>query len=944
MAGPWQPAAGRMVGRTAELTRLRQRLARLRASGSGGLVLVFGEAGVGKSRLVRELAFGAEHSAVSVLIGRAVPDGEPYRPLVEALGGALRDRGLPDDETLQPYLPVLAAVLPDAAVAGGRIDPRGGAVLGEAVLRLLAAVAHRSGGAGTLLILEDLHWVDPDTLTVLTYLAHAAESSPLLLVGTSRAEVALPQPLLDLAAATQAAELPLERLDADDVRELVEVCLSGRPPEEVVAFVRDNADGLPLLIEELLNGLRSVGALDPAGRLVGPLTPAVPRTFAATVQRRVEDLDPAARSVLRAAAVLGRRFDWSLLPEVTGLAEAEVLAGLRAGVKSGLVRAGAGDTFEFRHALTGEAIRDDLLPPERRALAHAAAEIVERRDPEAYALAAGLRAAAGEDERAAELSVAAGREAARQGALATADLLLSRAAELATAPELKTQAERELLTVLAGKGDAERALALGERLLRGGDQSVRLVLAEVGADAERWDVAAAYLSAIADDGDPRLSVLVARLAYARGEPERARTMAEATLRAARERGLWPVACQALEVIGRVARIDDAAGARDAFAAAEALAREHDLPTNRVSALHELGTVDLLQDGSTGRLERARQLAEEAGVLGKAATLDLQIAAGLLHSEPARGLEHARRCADVARRLHTDRLYATAVCFQAIAHAELGDQEQAERCSTQALALAPDDLDINAAVWGQVRAHEALLADDLPRLVETLDRAEDYLRRSPSTAATPIRGLWALVRTLAGKDADAARAEARRASVNWENVALIGYAEAVAAGRRGRRREADRELAEADRAMAALPWWQHRIRLLVAEAALTDGWGDPIGWAREALPVFAGRGETRLASRCREVLRKAGAPVPRPGRGDTPVPPALRAVGVTSREVDVLRLMGEGLTNTAIAQRLVLSPRTIETHVANLIAKTGVPNRAALVALARATFKSGPGGG
>ena len=92
---------------------------------------------------------------------------------------------------------------------------------------------------------------------------------------------------------------------------------------------------------------------------------------------------------------------------------------------------------------------------------------------------------------------------------------------------------------------------------------------------------------------------------------------------------------------------------------------------------------------------------------------------------------------------------------------------------------------------------------------------------------------------------------------------------------------------------------------------------------------------------REVLRRAGAPVPRPGRGDTPVPSSLRAVGVTSREVDVLRLMGEGLTNTAIAQRLVLSPRTIETHVANLVAKTGVSNRAGLVALARARIKSGP---
>ncbi|HEY6745156.1 MAG TPA: AAA family ATPase [Mycobacteriales bacterium] len=940
MSVPWQAAASRMVGRAAELSALRGRLELLRGAGTGGLVVVAGEPGVGKSRLMRELAAAAAEARLTVLTGRAVPNGEPYRPLVEALSRALRDRGLPDDDALRPYLPVLAAVLPDAEVAGGRTDPRGGAVLGEAVLRLLAALAARRSTAGTLLVLEDLHWVDPDTLTVLTYLAHAADSAPLLLVVTSREERGLPQPLLELVAATQATVLPIGRLDPDEVRELVESCLTGRPPEEVVAFVRDNADGLPLLIEELLTGLGAVGALSPAGRLVGPLTPAVPRTFGATVRRRVERLDPAARSVVRAAAVLGRRFDWSLLPEVTGRPEAEVLAGLRSAVQSGLVEADEGNTFHFRHSLTGDAIRDDLLPPELRALAHAAAEIVEDRDPEAYALAAGLRAAAGEDERAAELSVAAGVVAARRGALHSADLLLSRAAILATAPELTARAERELLSVLALKGDAERALALGERLLRDGDDGVRRVLAQVAADAERWDVAAAYLSSIpqadpdgSPDGDPMVGVLAARLAYARGEPARARQMAQTVLGAAREAKQWSVAVQALLVVGRVARLDDTGSARDAFAAAETLAQEYDLPLDRVAALHELGTIDLLEDGSTTRLERARGLAEDAGLVGLAATLDLQIAAGLLHSDADRALGYALRCADVSRRLRADRLFATAVCFQGIAHAELGHAEEAEKCVTRSLALFPDDLDINAAAWGQVRARAALIADDLDRLLQTLDKAADYLRRSPSVTPTPTRGLWALVRTIAG-DGDGARDEARPSTVNWENAALLGYAEAVAAGRRGRRREAEAELAAADRAMARLPWWRHRIRLLIADSAVTDGWGDPIGWAREALPVFAGRGETRLASRCREVLRKAGAPVPRPGRGDTPVPAALRAAGVTSREVDVLRLLADGLTNTAIAQRLVLSPRTIETHVANLVAKTGVPNRAGLVELAK----------
>jgi DNA-binding CsgD family transcriptional regulator/tetratricopeptide (TPR) repeat protein len=937
VAGPWQASATRLVGRADELAHLRELVAGLRGpGGSGRLVLVAGEPGVGKTRLVREVVAGAEEAGVTVLVGRAVPDGEPYRPLVEALGGALRERPLPDEEALRPYLPVLAAVLPDAGTAAGRVDPRGGAVLGEAVLRLVSAL---SGPAGAVLVLEDLHWVDPDTLTVLTYLAHAADTAPLLVVATAREEPALPRPLLDLVTATAATVLPLGRLDPADVRAVVEACLAGRPPEEVVAFVRDNADGLPLLIEELLTGLGSVGALSPAGRLTGPLTPAVPRTFAATVRSRVDALAEDARAVVQAAAVLGRRFEWSVLPELTGLPPAAVLAGLRAAVRSGLVEVGDGEEFRFRHALTRDAVLDDLLPPERRTLASAAAGIVELRDPEAYALAAGLRADAGDDERAAQLSVAAGREAARRGALHSADLLLTRAADLASAPELREEAERELLRVLAGKGDAERALALGGRLLRDGDDGVRLLLAQVAADADRWDDVAAHLAELpagpgdGDGGDPRVGVLAARLAHERGEPGKARRMAEAALAVARDQREWSVACQALGVVGRAARLDDAATAAEAFTAAEALAAEHRLPQDQISALAELGTVDLLVDGATERLERARSIAADAGMLGLAATLDVQVSAGLLHRDPDRALTYAQRSADVAHRLGADRLTGTAVTFQAIAHVQLGHGDAARRCVEQALRLAPDDLDVNAAIWGNVRAHEALVADDLDRLRETLDRCADFLRRSPSTTPTPTRGLWALVVTLAGDGADA-RAEARPSSVNWENAALLGYADAVDAGRRGRREDAARLLAAADEPMGRLPWWRHRIRLLVADAALDGGWGDPVSWSREALPVFADRGETRLASRCREVLRRAGAPVPRPGRGDTPVPAALRAVGVTSREVDVLRLMGEGLTNTAIAQRLVLSPRTIETHVANLVAKTGSRNRAGLVVLAK----------
>ncbi|MFW6090703.1 MAG: helix-turn-helix transcriptional regulator [Actinomycetota bacterium] len=933
MAAPWQASSSRLVGRGGELDRLRRLLEGMGETGTGRLVLVHGEAGVGKSRLVREATAVAHRAGVSVFFGRAVPSSEAYRPLAEALSAALRGRPLPRENGLRPYLPALSALLPDIGVER-RPDPPGGVMLGEAILRLVTALA---GPHGAMLVLEDLHWADLDTLDVLSYLGDAAGSSPLVLVTTARDEPDTPQRLLELALDCQADVIPLERLGPRDVLEVVESCLSASPPAELVDFVVEHADGLPFLVEELLTELAAVGALIPDGTLTGPLAANVPRTFAATVRRRLADLDPGARSVVETAAVLGRRFDWRLIPEITGLGERVVLAGLRSAVASGLVVVDAADsdTFRFRHALTCEAVRTDLLPPEYRSIARSAAAVVEQREPLASDLAAELWMAAGEDGRAAELYLAAGQQARRRGALQTADAQLTRAGRLAASrPELRREAEAALLEVLANAGDTDRALALGERLLASGQTSVRLTLAEVAAEAGRWDVAAAGLDAVPDTDDPRASVLAARLAHERGRPEDAQRIAERALTRAVERNQWSVACQALEVTGRAARVADLEAAWDAFLAAERLANDHDLPLARVSALHELGTVDLLLDGSTFRLDQARALALEAGALSLAAKVDVQIAASLLHRDADAALVHAQRSAEHAGRLRMDQLRATALFFQAAAHAHLRDVPAMERCVAEARRLAPDDLDVNAGIWGAVYAHVALLDDDRGRLAECLDRAIDYLRKSPTTAPAPTYGLWALVRTLDDREGEAARAEARPSGVNWENRALLGYADAVDAGRRGRPDEARQLLAAADAAMGARPWWRHRIRLLVADEALAGGWGDPVGWAREALAAFVRRGDDRLAARCRETLRHAGVPVPRHGRGDTAVPARLRRLGVTSREMDVLQLVAEGLTNSAIAERLVLSPRTVETHVANLVAKTKATGRSGLASLVK----------
>ena len=197
--------------------------------------------------------------------------------------------------------------------------------------------------------------------------------------------------------------------------------------------------------------------------------------------------------------------------------------------------------------------------------------------------------------------------------------------------------------------------------------------------------------------------------------------------------------------------------------------------------------------------------------------------------------------------------------------------------------------------------------------------------SPATIAPPFLGLWPLLGALLGRDAAdaAARVGAAHGTRHLVVAALLGYADAVSAGRQGRTDDAEAAFAAADRQMGPLvAWYRQYARRLAAEAALADGWGEPVAWLREAAAYFAARGDDRVAAACRALLRRVGAPVPRPaGDGDLPGP--LRALGVTEREADVLRLVAQGLGNREIAERMFLSPRTVEKHVASLLSKTGL---------------------
>jgi DNA-binding CsgD family transcriptional regulator len=164
--------------------------------------------------------------------------------------------------------------------------------------------------------------------------------------------------------------------------------------------------------------------------------------------------------------------------------------------------------------------------------------------------------------------------------------------------------------------------------------------------------------------------------------------------------------------------------------------------------------------------------------------------------------------------------------------------------------------------------------------------------------------------------------------------MLGLIDAVALGRRGRGDEAAAAVEAAFSAVGGREWSWYALRL-TAEAAVRDGWGEPAGWLREAEAFFAELCYDRVARKCRALLIEAGAPAIRRGRGRSSVPPGLRRLGITSRELDVLALVADDLPTREIAARLFLSPRTVEHHVASLLARTGSPSRTELAAFGRA---------
>ncbi len=622
------PSLPALVGRADELDALVGAFTQA-AGGQGATALVGGEAGVGKSRLVSEVAAQAQRRGARVLVGQCLDleeGGLPYAPVVDMLRALERDLG-PEEgaATLAPILAQLGRGEGAAADAGDQV--------GQARLfELLLTVIERLIEAGPLLLVfEDLHWADRSTLDLVALLASATRALPVLTVGTYRSEDTPPRhPLRPVAAELTrrgARHLQLERLGAGEVAELLGALLPQAPPAEVTASVVERSDGNPLFVEELADAL----AADPGA----PMPPHLRDAVISRAERMPED----AAAVLRACAAGGREVEHDLLAEVViprsgadggdpapapvaGLDPAALDRALRTCVDHRLLVADqARGSYRFRHALVHEAVLADILPGELHRLHRAYALTLERRQAAAgaapaaggpgrgqqsWARLAHHWAAAADFDRALAAAVRAGRSAEASFAVPEAHRYLEWSVRLwdrAVDPETAAGCDR------------------GDLLARAADAASR-----AGGVVRALTLVDEALAAPPVEGDPVRSGLLQErrgwYLYRTGRPDEALAAYELAVElvpaeprsAARARVAHAYA-HALVRVGRNAE------ARARAEEAIALAREVDDLVDEGQALHVLGLV-LATEGRTDEavvtLHEAGQIAGRVGDLAEVA--------------------------------------------------------------------------------------------------------------------------------------------------------------------------------------------------------------------------------------------------------------------------------------------------------------------------------------
>ncbi|WP_369368867.1 AAA family ATPase [Streptomyces sp. CG4] len=984
------------VGRTDELDTLNDKLARARA-GEPQALLLGGEAGVGKTRLVEEFATAATRHAV-VAVGGCVEigaDGLPFAPFSTALR-ALRD-ALPEEfaAAARGQEEELARLLPDLGEAGaGRHDEQGMARLFELTARLLEQVA---AAQPVVLVLEDLHWADASTRHLLAYLFRTLRTGRLLVLASYRSDdIHRRHPLRPLLAELDrlrtVRRIELARFTREEVGRQIAGILAAEPDPARVDEIFERSDGNAFFVEEL-----AVAASE--GCRTG-LTDSLRDLLLV----RVEALPESAQRVARIVAEGGSTVEYRLIEAVAGLTEDDLIEALRAAVGANLLTATrAGDGYRFRHSLVREAVADDLLPGERSRLNRRYAEALEADPTLVPADARVMRLASywyhAHDAAKALPAVLDASVVARRRHAYTEQLgLLERAMELwDSVPEEVRSALRpvdytevyppcgcdpattplrylDLMAeaAVAGRfgGERERALKITKRALRLLEddpdplraawfwvQRSRLVQAQARGDG--WQELGTAQDLVR--GLPPSEVHAEVLALAAGwsmlhrpGPE-AFAAAERAVEYARMVGARDIELHARLTLGGL-MVDagdfDGGLAEMRQVLTDTLAEGvHDvagrayvnLPSELQSVGRDREAVALLREGIA--------FAGTYGQLDSEAWMWSNLSDGLYSlgqwQEAVEAAAHATRVGHSAKPRGAGALKLAHLALARGDLAEAGRHLAAARAHYGTHDPMPQQSLPLARITIGVAAAEGRIADARAELLQVLEAGfppgtHRYGWPVLLAAATAEADARALPDAEPGREEilDRLLETARRLTTRaplWQAYERWTRAELL--------RAQDRDTADTWTPVVTAfecldrPYDLARVRHRLAGALLAeaDGGDDERDRALELLrlaaAVAAHLGARPLADAVARLAQRARLTLTRASRDSlAPVDPAA-ALGLTSRERDVLRLVSAGRSNRRIAEELFISPKTASVHVSNILSKLGVSGRGEAAALA-----------
>jgi DNA-binding CsgD family transcriptional regulator/predicted nucleic acid-binding protein len=895
----------------------------LAMAGTGHCIVVEGQPGIGKSRILEAAAHRAAELGVSVAAGTATEfdRAAPLSTLVSALQGSLaRDPGVDD-----------------LAVVGG--NPL------WLVNRVRELIEQSVRDQPLLVVVDDAHWADELTALALRILVPALSSSAVLWMLARRTAPARrpAKDAIDWLLAEGAQRMQVEPLAVDAVAAMCADVLRAEPDASVLAEAA-RAGGNPFLVEELIGTLRDSGQVVVTDGVASIVTSELPETFLDAVDRRLRDLSDDARRLLDAGSVLGRPFSVHEAAGLVGHSAIDLIPAATEAVESGvLVETGA--YLAFRHDLLREAVYNALPAPVRLALHREAAAVVqaEGRSPVEVAehLINGGRVG---DEGAVALLRDAVDHVAPTSPGTAADLVLRILDLLAEHDPERPRLTAEAVRLLASSGRVTEAKELGESALRAGldaasEAALLLGLAE----------------ALKHAGDNRAVVQYARRALDRPdvpEPARAQLLAiqaHALLRVDELSAADDSAAAAAElaaatgqhaamVFGTVVR-SSVSRARGELDAAIACAKEAVDVADQVrgDAWHRhprlwlgasLAAVDRFAEADAVYEMGQREAAE----LGTAWSLplwhyyraELRMAAGRLEDAAAEAEAGIR----VAEQLNA---LAMAVPLQGLlAHVALRRDdlpgarqhlERAERMLDDGISVGPEDLTWHRAVLlddtGEHDGAYAALADVYERLPDrvllmTQDRcAAAHLVRIARRAGKPeqAEAAVAAARGLAERNTDVATLTAAAQHAQGLLAGDIELLRQAVAGYRGCPRPLDLATAIEDLATAEEDAGNRKAAVELCS---------------EAVDLYLKSGAKRDAARANQALRGLGV-----RRGARKGERRSAWGSLTESELRVVKLVAEGLTNRQVASRLFLSPHTVDSHLRHSFTKLGVSSRVEL---------------